>query len=227
MLGSAHCRKICSLKRHVPFDALYIICKVVAVTAPHPAREENADRSISQPNSDNLPDIGDRPVYLLPSRALIDYTRQHRSALSSARARPRSAHSLEGMKLLSAALRHFVSVLSRLLRFTMDAPNRMYRMSQNATCRRLVSVNCRQSWRRHSANGARMFQTFRQHGKIRMPPSRSMNQPDVGIYRSSESRRRMSPCGYQDTTRTISMINPSDYLTVARQISSLLGRDSL
>lgn len=33
-LGSAHCRKICSLKRHVPFDALYIIHKVEAITVP-------------------------------------------------------------------------------------------------------------------------------------------------------------------------------------------------
>lgn len=57
-LGSARCRKICSLKRHVPFDALYIIHKVKAVTVPFRARslylEENAERSISRPNSDNF-----------------------------------------------------------------------------------------------------------------------------------------------------------------------------
>lgn len=72
-LDSARCRKICSLKRHVPFNTLYIIHKVKAVTVPFrahsPYLEENAERSISQPNSDNLPDTGDRDIY---------YRRTHR-----------------------------------------------------------------------------------------------------------------------------------------------------
>lgn len=56
-LGSARCRKICSLKRHVPFDALYIIHKVAAVAvprAPSPYLGENAERSISRSNFDHL-----------------------------------------------------------------------------------------------------------------------------------------------------------------------------
>lgn len=43
-LGSARCRKICSLKRHVPFDALYIIHKVGAVTVPRPRRAVRSER---------------------------------------------------------------------------------------------------------------------------------------------------------------------------------------
>jgi len=56
-LGSARCRKICSLKRHVPFDALYIIHKVKAVTVPFraPYLEENAEFDFTTgPDSDNF-----------------------------------------------------------------------------------------------------------------------------------------------------------------------------
>lgn len=130
--GSARCRKICSLKRHVPFDALYIIHKVASnsgsarARARRPIRKKTLSGSISRPGSDNLPDIG-RSRYLLPSRALIDYTRPSASistfvlALTCPCLAP--THVLGEMKLLSAGLRHFVSVVSRLLRFTVDASN--------------------------------------------------------------------------------------------------------
>lgn len=79
-LGSARCRKICSLKRHVPFDALYIIHKVKAVTvlfrARSPYLEESAERSISRSNFDNL--------CRTPAIAIIYYGRARRLYSSSA-----------------------------------------------------------------------------------------------------------------------------------------------
>jgi len=54
-VGSARCRKICSLKRHVPFDALYIIHKVKAVTVPSlPRRKRWAFDFTTGPDSDNF-----------------------------------------------------------------------------------------------------------------------------------------------------------------------------
>lgn len=156
-LGSAHCRKISSLKRHVPFDALYIIHKVKAVTIPFRARspylEENAERSISRPNSDNLCRTPAIAISIIAAHAHRLYSSSASistfATLGSAYA---SAQTPFGeMRLLSTGLRHFVSVVSRLLRFTVDAPNSgAYRMSRDTTCRRLVSVNWRRSWRRVS-----------------------------------------------------------------------------
>lgn len=51
--GSAHCRKICSLKRHVPFDALYIIHKVGAITVPR-ARARALAPSDSKENAERF-----------------------------------------------------------------------------------------------------------------------------------------------------------------------------
>lgn len=123
-LGSARCRKICSLKRHVPFDALYIIHKVKAVTVPFcersPYLEENAERSISRPNSDNLRWTLAIAISIIVAHAHRLYSgRRHRSALSQlSAALTVSAQTPFGrMRLLSMGLWHFVSVVSRLLRF--------------------------------------------------------------------------------------------------------------
>lgn len=133
-LGSARCRKICSLKRHVPFDALYITHKVKAVTVAFRPRA----RSRKRPTSKKTLSVRFLDRTLTTSRRTPAITlsiigaRAHRLYSSPAsistfatpgRSRASAQTTSDGMRLLSTRLRHFVSVVSRLLRFTVDAPN--------------------------------------------------------------------------------------------------------
>lgn len=75
-LGSARCRKICSLKRHVPFVALYIIHKVKAVTVLVRARVHPiSKKTLSVPFLDQTLTTsaghqrGDRDIYYCRARA--------------------------------------------------------------------------------------------------------------------------------------------------------------
>lgn len=161
-VGSAHCRKICSLKRHVPFDALYIIRKVKAVTVRFLARSFARSLALSrrkrwafdfsQPNFDNL--------YRTSAIADICYCRMRSSIILVVGIDQHFRNSAFAQTLFAGmrnfCLRDFDTLSVSFLDYYASRSTRQitgegaYRMSRDTTCRRLVSVNWRRSWRRVS-----------------------------------------------------------------------------